>query len=254
MTAQADTVLAAFDTGINFFFLTSDLHWPLYEANRRGLAKLFERGGSIRDEVVVAVVSYLEDPLFRALQVNEVIDAVPGLERVDVLLAGAIPNDASFYARLQSLERAKWIRHGGTSAIGASFHQRSTALLANSYDVIDVSYIRYNASHPGARTELFPYCRLDAPGLIYNFKSGMSLVSSERAAALGIPKSCWLPDAVDCYRFALARPQVDGVLCSPSSPSEVERIARGMERPCLRAEEEEYMIWLNSMAHVPVFG
>ena len=31
------TISAAFDAGINFFFLTADMHWPLYEASRRGL-------------------------------------------------------------------------------------------------------------------------------------------------------------------------------------------------------------------------
>ena len=26
-----ETISAAFDAGINFFFLTADMHWPLYE-------------------------------------------------------------------------------------------------------------------------------------------------------------------------------------------------------------------------------
>src|SRR5436190_890300 len=31
-----DTVLAAFDAGINFFFVTADMHWPGYENLREG--------------------------------------------------------------------------------------------------------------------------------------------------------------------------------------------------------------------------
>src|SRR5205823_1724956 len=41
-----ETIPAAFDAGINLFFLTADLHWPLYEGLRRGLEQLFARGGS----------------------------------------------------------------------------------------------------------------------------------------------------------------------------------------------------------------
>ena len=35
-----EVVPAAFDAGVNFFFVTADLHWPLYERTRRGLELL----------------------------------------------------------------------------------------------------------------------------------------------------------------------------------------------------------------------
>jgi hypothetical protein len=35
-----DTITAAFDAGINFFFITTDLHWPGYEATRSGVRQL----------------------------------------------------------------------------------------------------------------------------------------------------------------------------------------------------------------------
>src|SRR5581483_8130992 len=90
ITGSGDTVLAAFDAGINFFFVSADLHWPLYEHLRRGLAQLLARGPAVRDEIVVGVVSYLEEPLFKYLQFQEVLDAIPGLKRVDLLIAGAV--------------------------------------------------------------------------------------------------------------------------------------------------------------------
>ena len=70
-------MLAAFDAGINFFFLSVDMHWPLCEGMRRGLEALLARGGGVRDEIVGGVVSYLEQPLFQAFRVHEVIDAAP---------------------------------------------------------------------------------------------------------------------------------------------------------------------------------
>ena len=43
MVREAVTVCAAFDAGINFFFLSTDLHWPLYENARRGLRQLLRQ-------------------------------------------------------------------------------------------------------------------------------------------------------------------------------------------------------------------
>src|SRR4051812_39900076 len=45
MVGEPATVPAAFDAGVNFFFVTADMHWPLYEMTRRGLADLLARGG-----------------------------------------------------------------------------------------------------------------------------------------------------------------------------------------------------------------
>src|SRR6266540_1673365 len=44
LVGSDDTACAAFDSGINFFFLSADLHWPLYESARLGLEKLLARG------------------------------------------------------------------------------------------------------------------------------------------------------------------------------------------------------------------
>src|SRR5262245_60308201 len=59
LTRSPRAVCEAFDAGINFFFLTADLHWPSYEQNRRGLRMLLQRGGGIRDRLVIAAASYV---------------------------------------------------------------------------------------------------------------------------------------------------------------------------------------------------
>jgi hypothetical protein len=53
---------AAFEMGINFFFLSTDMHWPLYEANRRGLKALLASRKGIRDEVAIVGTCYLTQP------------------------------------------------------------------------------------------------------------------------------------------------------------------------------------------------
>jgi aryl-alcohol dehydrogenase-like predicted oxidoreductase len=258
ITEDAETIPAAFDAGINFFFLTADLHWPLYEQLRKGLTQLLSRGPSIRDQIVVGVVSYLDQPLFQALQFHEVIESVPGLQRVDLLIAGAIPNEQSFFGRpneqatmtgrYQALNTARTAGHAGARAIGASFHDRRTALLSISYGCLDIQYIRYNTAHPGAATDIFPYLRPDRASLIFNFKSVLSQVTPERFKQLGLDERYWLPKPTDYYRFVLTNPNIDGILCSPSSPAQLAELVAALEQPPLTAEEEDYMIRLSSAA------
>jgi len=237
---------------MNFFFVTADLHWPLYAGVREGLARLLDGNKSRRQEIVVGVVSYLENPLFSALQFNEVISEVPGLGYVDLMIAGAVSSDSSFYSRVDSISRARAAGRHGAKAIGATFHQRSLALAADHYSLLDISYIRYNSAHPGAQKDLFPFFRHDRAALVFNFKSVMSRLNQQIFDRLNLPKTCWLPDPCDHYRFVLSRIEIDGVLCSPLQPKEVRQLARALEKKPLSEEEQNYMTWLASLVHAPV--
>ena len=253
ITGSPDTVLAAYEAGLNFFFLSADLHWPLYEHTREGLRRLLATKAR-RNDVVVGVVSYLDEPLFSALQFHEVLDSVPGLERVDVLIAGAVSSDASFYPRIRSLGAARAIAHCGARAIGASFHQRPYVLMADHHQLLDISFVRYNTAHPGARNDIFPYVKVPRASKMFNFKSVLSCVPPETFRALGLPRSCWQPEVTDYYRFALSRPELDGVLCSPQTPQELHGLCAALEKPPLSQEEQEYMIWLSMVAQSPVMA
>ncbi len=254
MTESPDTVVAAYESGVNFFFVTADLHWPLYDGVRKGLAKLLNGNRARREQIVVGVVSYLDNPLFAALQFHEVVAEIPGLERIDLIIAGAVSSDQSFYSRLDSIARARASGHNGARAIGATFHQRQLALAADYYDLLDISYIRYNSAHPGARTDILPHFRPQRNNLVFNFKSVMSRVSRETFDALGLPQNYWLPDPCDYYRFVLSRPEINGILCAPSRPEEIRELAQALDKEPLTYQEEEYMIWLSSLAHAPVMA
>jgi hypothetical protein len=65
IVGSPETIGVAYDAGVNFFFLTADLHWPLYEGLRQGLSQLLSRVPSVRDQIVVGVVSYLDQPCSR---------------------------------------------------------------------------------------------------------------------------------------------------------------------------------------------
>jgi hypothetical protein len=251
ITGTPDSVVQAFDLGINFFFVSADLHWPLYEHTRQGISKLVAGNRSRRDEIVVAVVSYLDEPLFSALQFHEVVDAVPGLERVDVMVAGAVGNDYGF-AKLNGLRDAGAKRHLGSRAVGASFHQRKYALASDLYSLLDLNLVRYNTAHPGARTDLFPYLQPQTSTLMFNLKSMMFRVPEERFRELRLPPGAWMPQSCDYYRFVLSQPALDGILCSPLEPAEVRGMVQAMEQRPLTLQEQEYMIWLSSTAFMPL--
>ena len=251
ITDSPETIVQAYELGINFFFISADLHWPIYEQTRRGIARLVHDSPSRRDEIVVAVVSYLDDPLFSALQFHEVINDVPGLQRVDVMIAGAVASDSSF-SRVTALQQARARGHLGARAIGASFHQRKYALASDLYSLLDFNLIRYNTAHPGARADLFPYLQPQSSAPMFNFKSMMFQVPERQFRQMGLPPTAWMPQSCDYYRFVLSHPAVDGILCSPTKPEEVRELVHAMEQRPLTIEEQEYMIWLSSAAHAPL--
>ena len=139
-------------------------------------------------------------------------------------------------------------------ATGASFHDRATARAAVGLGLVDIAFSRYNASHPNARHDYFPFIEYRPGVLNYNFKSAMPAGTKSRLLELGFPPGARLPDPADHYRFVLSRTAVDGILCSPSSPAEVDELAAALARGAVSPQEEEYMILLSRMVNRAVFA
>lgn len=245
MVASEETVGAAFDAGINFFFISGDLHWPLYESARRGLAALLARGPAVRDQVVVGIVSYLTQPDLAFGPLVEAIDAVPGLGRIDVAIAGGAHSDdyVARSGRFRQLRRAGLL---GIRAAGMSFHRRTAALDAINRQLVDLAFVRYNPVHRGARTELLPHVAAGWSTLLYTFKSTAPYAGPAAYARLGLEDGAWRPTITDYYRFVLTRPEVNGVLCSLNRPEEVTALARAMEQGPLDEEQEGYLMELGA--------
>jgi hypothetical protein len=237
----------AFDLGINFFFLTADMHWPLYQASRRGLAALLSRKPSVRERVVVAVVSYVAQPEFSYRPFEEALAAVPGLDRIDVTVAGGSRRgDFSSRARQFAL-------HGplGVRAFAASFHERRLAARAVRDELVDIGFVRYNTEHRGAERDVFPHVGRRGSrrrALLYNFTSTAGHLSPERYAELGLSRDHWRPAITDHYRFALERPELDGLLCGPRTPRELDALERALAQGPLSDEESRYLRGLSDLA------
>lgn len=241
VVADPKAVPAAFDAGINFFFLTADMHWPLYDASRRGLEMLLARGGGIRDRVVVGVVSYVTQPVFCHAPFYEVIEAVRGLERIDLSIIGGT-YASEFMVRLDEYAIHRHTpRLGGVRATGASFHDRRAAAHAQKHGMVDIAYCRYNVVHRGAETDLFPFVNRRSPTLLYNFINTQGYLKPQRYEELKLSRRHWRPKVTDYYRFVLARRELDGLLCSLTRPAHVREMARALEAGPLTEEELTYI-------------
>ncbi|MBI3725131.1 hypothetical protein HY251_14455 [bacterium] len=247
MTRWEDCAAAAFDAGINFFFVSADMHWPHYEGMRRSLARLLRRRKGIRDEVVVAAVSYPTQPEFCTAPFDEVVEEVPELEgRLDLLVIGG-SYAGEFPTRLEVYRQHRRSRFLGARAIGCTFHDRAAAVLALNQSLTDLTFIRYNPGHAKARADFFPRLARSGRALLYNFKSTFAHVTPDLAARLGLDADHWVPAVSDCYRFALTPPDMDGVLCSLESEKHLTELAGALEKGPLAEDEVEYMIKLAAL-------
>jgi hypothetical protein len=232
---------AAFEAGINFFFVSADLHWPSYRKTREGLRTLLSVRGR-RDDVVIAAVSYPTQAEFCEGPFQELLEEVPELERIDVLLAGGAFGD-EIERRLSVYKRHRSRTRFGARAIGVTFHDRQACAHQLRAGELDVAFARYNPGHAGAQVDLFP--ALVAPHApLFTFKSTFGWVSPERAAKLSLPPSLWLPAITDHYRFALSSPAVDGLLVGFTRVAEVRELSDALAAGGLDPDEQMHLQYL----------
>jgi hypothetical protein len=205
-----------------------DLHAAWYRHTIAGLRDYLQAHPGSRDSLVIAAVSYMERPGFLASALSELQWWAPELDRVDVVVVGAV-GATGFRERLEGARRVQTgdVPHPYAApppAIGASFHDRRTALTALLWREVDMAFLRYSPAHPRARTEVFPLLppRTHRP-LLYGFNSSQGKLPDSAWNAL--PKrrrsSMWIPEHADYYRYALMRPELDGLLISPDTPAQL---------------------------------
>ena len=246
MLPEPAVVAAAFEAGINFFFLSADMHWPLYEATRYGLVQLLASRPEVRDDIVIGLVSYATQPEFCSGPFREVVELTPHLERMDLAIAGGayaheIDRRMTVYAR----HRARG--YLGTRSLGVSFHDRTAVIPLFDSGAIDIGFVRYNPVFPKAAAELLPHVRDDHP-LLFNFKSTTGWLPREQLLALGIGDDCWHPHHTDYYRFALSQPAFDGILCSLPTVEAVRELSDAMARGPLDDTDHQYLLDLAELS------
>ena len=148
--------------------------------------------GGVRDDIVVAVVSYVSQPEFALGAYLEALAAVERLERIDVLVIGCTYRH-DFLTRLAGLSQRPPSALDASRVIGGSFHDRVAARWAVRKNLVDIAFSRYNALHRKAESELFPFLPSPKATLLYNFKNtkgwlcGQRFVDLVRAEGLALP-------------------------------------------------------------------
>lgn len=238
LVGSRELVPMAFEAGINFFFISADMHWPLYEELRQGLRLLLESRLCRRDEIVVAGVSYVHHKALLGATFSELIDAVPGLGRLDAHIAGATPDIGIIEAH----------RAQTSIAIGASFHDRALARTAIGENKLDLAFIRCNPLHPGAREDLLPHIDLASTVRVFNFNSTLGAIDPGIGRVLGLDADHWIPERSEYYRFAMSSDRIDGVLCQLRDRNDLGALLAALERGPLTPEEQEYLMKLALLA------
>ena len=243
IVTDPDTVIAAWDSGVNFFFLTADMHWPLYEGLREGLRRLAKARPASLDEAVIACTAYVAQPEFQTAPFIEALSEIRPFQKLDILVAGG-SYSADVDRRLAVLKANVGAKLVNARAVATSAHDRVAALSVINAGAADLAFVRYNAQHPGARLDLFPHLRPDRSTRIFNFKATSAYRDPSYFHGLGIDPELWMPSLTDYYRFVLCRPEVDGLLCAPQNIQQLEELIDAYHRGPLPSDEEDHLLGL----------
>jgi aryl-alcohol dehydrogenase-like predicted oxidoreductase len=138
-------------------------------------------------------------------------------------------------------------KEGKIRAIGTSIHDRKRAGRLAVDSEIDLFMIRYNAKHPGAEDDIFPYLAERNPALVsYTALAWRQLIRPLKGMEMppwpgkdGINIPPLTPEL--CYRFVLSNPNVHVVLTGPRDREQLKQNLKSIQRGPLSPEE---LIWI----------
>ncbi len=236
--SPADVERSFHDLGLRSFFLS-----PGMLGLARGVRSLVRQGR--RDELAIVTPAGLPSQgrirayWRRCCRVLEI-------DHIDVLLMGWV--QAPWYLRPRVWDAMQEMkRQGRVGAVGFSIHNRSLAArLARTLDPpADVLMIRYNAAHRGAEVDVFEQLPSPPPGIIAYTSTRWGDLLKPRPDQ-GFPRPM---TASECYRFSLARPQVNTVLCAPRTWSELEEDVEEVLSGPLTADRFEEVLRFGDAVH-----
>jgi aryl-alcohol dehydrogenase-like predicted oxidoreductase len=263
--SSADT-LYAFDRGVNYFFFSTDLHHCFYQKSGAALKTLCTRGSRSRSQVVLATVSYVNDPeKLMAVMVDQFGEL--GIDYIDVfhwgwitdqtdcarLLACAPPlkEPGPFADMVRQLMTVRdridevndaLVTKGLVRFVGASFHSRAVAA-RHTDGALDVLMLRYNIGHTGVERDVFPRLTGDKsrdPGIVvFNTTHEGQTFFSDRPS--WYPEPLPVPKHGDSYRFALSNPLVDVVLTGPANREQLDQALAAVAQGPLADDHMTFM-------------
>ncbi len=224
------TVQRAIDDGANYLF------W--YGFDTHMTSALRELPASSRERLVIATGAYnliwFRQDVRRTLEkrLRQI-----RTEYIDVyLFLGVMKPEQLPASVLDEMRRLR--EEGKVRAIAISTHDRRLAGRLVSEGALDVLMMRYNAAHPGAERDIFPYLAAHDPGVVsYTATRWTQLLRRPR----GWPKNARIPDAGMCYRWVLSNPNVDVCLTAPSNLAQWEQNLAAARLGPLPDEDMQFM-------------
>jgi aryl-alcohol dehydrogenase-like predicted oxidoreductase len=186
-----------------------------------------------REDVVVVLQSYTRIASLMALSVEQALLRLR-LDYADFLILGLWNHEppARILDAARALRDAGKIRH-----LMISSHERPLFKTLAADPLYDVLMVRYNAAHPGAETEVFPFLPPDRPGIVAYTATRWGGLVDPRLVPSGEP----VPRASDCYRFSLSHPSVDLVLAGPKNTAELDEALAALDRGPMSEDELAWM-------------
>ena len=236
MGLDADAFSAALDRGANYIFWTSLRTGAVTPVLREALRRDRERyvvasGPSVA--VTGGNVTRGVESLLKKL----------GTDYLDVYQLFWV-GVASSWREATADALAKLKEQGKIRASGVSIHDRPRAAEMSQDERLDLLMIRYNAAHPGAERDIFPRFSARRPDVAaYTATSWRKLLKRPPGWEAKVP------DAGDCYRFALSSPHVDVVISGPGDRAQMEANFDALARGPLSPEEDRWMRELGEVVH-----
>ena len=222
----ASAVERAFEQGVNY------LYWG--SLRRSGFAEAIRNLASQRDRLVVVVQSYSRMAMLLGWSLERALRTLH-LEYADVLLLGIwnrpVPD--------RILDACRALRERGLARyLAVSSHNRRLVPELASNPAFDIVHFRYNAAHPGAETDIFPWLPTEkrAGTVSFTATSWGQLLKPAK-----IPGGERIPNGSDCYRFVLTRPEVDLCLTGPANRAEMDEALKALERGPMNDDELAWM-------------
>jgi aryl-alcohol dehydrogenase-like predicted oxidoreductase len=222
----AAAVEAAFERGVNYFY------WGTFR--RSGFGQALRHLASQRDRMVILIQSYSRVAALLGWSLERALGELR-LDRADVLLLGLwgrpVPR--------RILDAARRLKEKGLFRfLAISSHKRPLIARWAAAKEFDIVHFRYNAIHTGAERDIFPHLPdRSRPGMVaYTATSWKQLLDPQR-----VPKGERLPRASDCYRFVLARPEIDVCMTGPSNAEQMAEALEALRRGPMTEDELAWM-------------
>ena len=257
---ESRDLLYAFERGINYFFFSSDLHHVNYQHSADALRTLCRKDSSVRDQVVLATVSYVDDSSKLVAAILDQFGEL-GIDYIDVFHWGWILAEHDVATLLHSARElheggsvtqqyrmlevlgqaqsinAELLRRGLAHYVGMSFHSLRAA--CSVIGEIDVMMLRYNLANTRAEQHIVPLLSGDKesdPGMVV-FNTAHEGIFRLHMPPPGYPAGLRVPSVPDCYRFALSQPWVDVVLTGVANRQEIDQALAALEQGPLSEDE-----------------